>query len=126
MNRYDIAITDAGTDQGALTVTRSGDLALTAGNESVIQRAMFAAGTPRGGLLFLPDYGASADDALGGSVIAAGSAFAAAWREQIRRDSRVRSVTVRASLSATNPGRIDVRAEIGTSADIPVTVSYQV
>ena len=83
MNRYDLAITDPGGDTAQLTVTRSGDLALTANVDSVMQRAVLAAATARGELLHAPDFGAGAEQVAGLPATVAAARVAAAWRASL-------------------------------------------
>jgi len=126
MNRFDLGIDDPGGDNAQLTVTRSGDVALVASVPSVIQRALLAAANAPGDLVHRPNFGAGVERFIGLRATLAGSRFAAAWRASIASDSRVTSVRVESAPSQTRPGRVDVTAVIGTAADIPATITYEV
>lgn len=126
MNRYDLAIDDPGGASAQLAVTRSGDIALTASVPSVLQRALLAAATGPGDLVHRPNFGAGVERFAGLRAALAGAKFAAAWRASIVADARVTSVRVESVASQTNPGRVDVTAVIGTAADIPATITYEV
>lgn len=126
MNRYDLAIDDPGGAGAQLSVTRSGDIALTASVPSVVQRALLAAACAPGDLVHRPDFGAGMERFVGLRAALAGARFSAAWRASIAADSRVTSVRVESVASQTSPGRVDVTAVIGTAADIPATITYEV
>jgi hypothetical protein len=126
MNRYDLAIDDPGGDGAQLSVTRSGDIALTASVPSVLQRALLAAANAPGDLVHRPNFGAGVERFAGLRAALAGAKFAAAWRASIAADVRVTSVRVESVASQTSPGRVDVTAVIGTAADIPATITYEV
>jgi hypothetical protein len=126
MNRYDLALDDPGGANAQLSVTRSGDLALTVSVPSVLQRALLAAATSPGELVHRPSFGAGVERFAGLRAALAGAKFAAAWRTSIASDSRVTSVRVESVASQTNPGRVDVTAVIGTAADLPATITFEV
>lgn len=123
MNRYDFAIENPGGDTARMRVTRSGDIALTANEDSVLQRAVLAAATAPGELLGSPDFGAGAEQVAGLPATVAAARLAAAWRASLLADDRVTAAVVEAKVT---PELTTLTARISTRADIPVTVRYEV